>query len=78
MVWTKRRKNMKRYNRYRKNQKKKTQSFGNLEYKMNPKKHIAIYNRLYRAAEWFAQAISECTGKYIDPKTILRQSGYKI
>ena len=70
---------MKRYNKYRWKQRKNTRrSIGNLEWKMSPKKHIAIYNRLYRAAEWFAQAINECTGKDIDPKTILRQSGYKI
>lgn len=59
----------------RKSRKRRTYR-GNLEWRMNPKKRKDIWNRLYRAASWFAESMSECTGKEIDAGEILRQSGY--
>ena len=49
---------------------------GNLACRMNPKKRRDIWNRLYRAASWFAESMSEYTGTDIDAEEILRQSGY--
>ena len=51
---------------------------GNLEWRMNPKRRRDLWNRLYQAASWFAESMSEYTGTEIDAGEILRQSGYRI
>lgn len=68
---------MKRNKRkYSKRNRKLRIHHGNLKWRMNPKKRKDIWNRLYRAASWFAESMSECTGTEIDAEEILRQSGY--
>ena len=47
---------------------------GHLAFLMNPKKREQLYNRLLKAATYFADSMSEETGCKIEPEEILRQS----
>ncbi|GEM_PF-6080924 len=47
---------------------------GHLAFLMNPKKRKQLYNRLLKAATYFADSMSEETGCKIEPEEILRQS----